>query len=193
MAASGDRNTEYFHAKAVQRKLINKIELLTREDGSTCQTMDENHAEVQGFYEALYTSQGFRPMDELLNLIPHKVTPVMNEHLDKPFTAQEDKEALFQMAPSKAPGVDGFTVGFFQRHWYLLQEDIVLAILDFLNSGELPVGMNDTSITLIPNVRYPQFISQYRPISLCPVLYKIASKCITNRAREFMDEIISEE
>ena len=82
---------------------------------------------------------------------------------------------------------------FFQRHWNLLQHDIVPAVLDFLNGGELPVGLNDTSITLIPKVRKPQVISQYRPISLCPVLYKIAAKVVTNRLRGCLDEIISEE
>lgn len=189
----GDRNTGYFHAQAAQRKRLNKVEFLEKADGSTCQTFEENCAEVQSFYEALYTSQGFRPMDELINQVLPKVTPAMNEYLDKPFTALEVKTALFQMAPSKAPGVDGFTAGFFQRHWDLLQEDIVLAVLDFLNGGELPVGMNDTSITLIPKVRYPQRISQYRPISLCRVLYKIASKCIANRTRPFLGEIVSEE
>ena len=70
------------------------------------------------------------------------------------------------MAPSKSPGVDGFTAGFFQRHWNLLKDDVVPAVLDFLNGGELPEGMNDTSITLIPKVRFPRKISQYRPISL---------------------------
>jgi hypothetical protein len=35
------------------------------------------------------------------------------------------------MAPSKAPGVDGFTAGFFQRHWDLLKEDVTTAVLDF--------------------------------------------------------------
>ena len=39
----------------------------------------------------------------------------MNAHLDKPFTAEEVRVALFQMAPSKAPGVDGFTAGFFSE------------------------------------------------------------------------------
>jgi hypothetical protein len=66
-------------------------------------------------------------------------------------------------------------------------------VLDFLNGGELPVGLNDTSITLIPKVRNPQAISQYRPISLCPVLYKIAAKAVTNCLRGCLDEIISEE
>jgi hypothetical protein len=131
-------------------------------------------------------------MNELLGHVPERVTTDMN-FLDKPFGPKEVRDALFQMAPSKAPGVDGFTAGFFQRHWHLMQHEIVPAILDFLNGGELPVGLNDTSITLIPKVRNPQSISQYRLISLCPVLYKIAAKAVTNRLRGCMDEIISEE
>jgi hypothetical protein len=132
-------------------------------------------------------------MDGLLDLVPNKVTTAMNEEFDKPYTAEEVKSALFQMAPSKAPGVDGFTAGFYQRHWDLLKDDIVAAVLNFLNGGELPNGLNDTSITLIPKVRHPQRISQYRPISLCSVLYKMASKCIANRARLSLGDIIGEE
>jgi hypothetical protein len=133
----GDRNTAYFHAQASQRKRVNKIENLEREDGSRCATWDENCTEVQSFFQNLYTSQGFRHMDELLNLVPTRVTMEMNAELQKAFTAEEVKGALFQMAPFKAPGVDGFTAGFFQRHWLLLKDDIVPAILDFLNGGEL--------------------------------------------------------
>jgi hypothetical protein len=36
-------------------------------------------------------------------------------------------------------------------------------------------------------------ISQYRPISLCPVLYKIGAKAVTNRLRGCLNEIVSEE
>ena len=117
----------------------------------------------------------------------------MNTALTKPYDADEVKTALFQMAPSKAPGVDGFTAGSYQCHWDLLKNDVTQALLDFLNGGELPAGMNDTSITLIPKVRHPQSIMQYRPIALCPVLYKIGAKTVTNRMREHMREIVSDE
>lgn len=76
--------------------------------------------QVQSFYQALYTSQGFNEMSELLHYVPSWVTPVMNYELDKPFKPAEVRAALFQMAPSKAPCVDRFTAEFFQPFWDLL-------------------------------------------------------------------------
>jgi hypothetical protein len=37
----------------------------------------------------------------------------MNDILDRAFTPEEVRTTLFMMNPSKAPGVDGFNVGFF--------------------------------------------------------------------------------
>lgn len=65
--------------------------------------------------------------------------------LKKIFVADEVKSAFFDMEPSKAPGVDGFTVG----------EGTTTAVLSFLSGGELPLGLNDTAVTLIPKVRNP--------------------------------------
>jgi hypothetical protein len=59
----GDRNTAYFHAQAAQRKSVNKIANLECADGSKCVTWDDNCEKIQNFYQNLYTSQGFRPMD----------------------------------------------------------------------------------------------------------------------------------
>jgi hypothetical protein len=115
-----------------------------------CVSWEDNFAEVQGFYQNLYTSQGYRQMHELIDLVPVRVINERNEDLTRAFTANEFSKALLQMAPSKAPGIDEFIAGFFQRHWPILKVDIVPAILEFLNGGELPVGLNDTSITLTP-------------------------------------------
>ncbi|KAE8804217.1 hypothetical protein D1007_19788 [Hordeum vulgare] len=189
----GDRNTGYFQAQASQRKRINRIESLVRVDGTRCSQPDEIQAEISLFYQELYTSRGFHPLDALLDSVPVRVSGDMNDALTKAYTEEEIRYALFQMAPSKAPGVDGFTTGFFQRHWQTLKKDIVPALLEFLNGGDLLEGMNDTSITLIPKVPFPQKISQFCPISLCPVLYKIAAKAIANQLRGCLDEVIGEE
>ena len=132
-------------------------------------------------------------MSELLQYVTPCVTDAMNETLEKDFNAEEVRTALFQMAPSKAPGIDGFTACFFQRHWSILGDDVTAAVLDFLNGGELPPGLNDIVITLIPKVRNPQKIYQYRPIALCPVIYKIDAKAITNLLWSMLDEVIGAE
>jgi hypothetical protein len=190
---SGDRNTTYFHAHAAQRKRINGIHILYREDGSVCETADDIKDEVQNFYFGLYTSEGIPSFQQVLDLVEEKVTAEDKIMLEEEFTAEDIKKALFQMHPSKAPGVDGFTAGFYQRHWNLFGEDLCKAILHFLNGGELPAKLNDTAITLIPKVRNPQSIKQYRPISLCNVLYKIGTKTIANKMRPVLEYTISQE
>lgn len=57
----------------------------------------------------------------------------------------------------------------------------------------MPESFNLTTIVLIPKTRNPQEMKEFRPISLCNVLYKICSKVIALRLRECLDDIISEE
>jgi len=63
----------------------------------------------------------------------------------------------------------------------------------FLNGGELPEEVNKTLLVLIPKVTNPQDLTQYRPISLCNVLYKICSKAMANRLHRILEEVISAE
>lgn len=66
----------------------------------------------------------------------------MRELLEPPFTELEVEATLFQMAPNKSPGVDGFNVGFFQTHWQLIKPCMLSAILCFLNGGDIPEDVN---------------------------------------------------
>uniref|UniRef100_A0A8R7PBK5 Reverse transcriptase domain-containing protein n=1 Tax=Triticum urartu TaxID=4572 RepID=A0A8R7PBK5_TRIUA len=132
-------------------------------------------------------------MDEVLHHVPCMVTDEMNGRLDRPFCADEVEKALFAMAPAKAPGADGFHAGFYQHHWSLIKEDVTRSVLNFLNGRHMPEAINKTVIVLIPKVKNPRNITQYRPISLCNVIYKICSKVLANRLREILDEIIAEE
>jgi hypothetical protein len=73
----------------------------------------------------------------------------------------------------------------------LLKEDVIIAVLEFFDTGQMPDGVNDTCIVLIPKVPYPESLKDFRPISLCNVIYKIVSKCIVNRLRPLLHDIIS--
>jgi hypothetical protein len=116
----------------------------------------------------------------------------MNEKLCADFTEKEIGDALFQIGPLKAPGPDGFPARFFQRNWGVLKEEIISAVKEFFKSGVMPEGINETAIVLIPKVDEPEMISQFRPIRLCNVIYKVLSKCLVNRLRPLLDDIISE-
>jgi hypothetical protein len=117
----------------------------------------------------------------------------MTELLDRSFKEEEVERALFQMSPHKSPGPDGFTAGFFQKHWALVKDSVTAAVLGFLEGGQMNGVINQTVLVLIPKVAHPQELTQFRPISLCNVIYKICSKTMANRMRLILDDIISEE
>ncbi|KHN42744.1 Transposon TX1 putative 149 kDa protein, partial [Glycine soja] len=55
-----------------------------------------------------------------------------------------------------------------------------------------PKGCNASFITLIPKVADPQFLNDYKPISLIGCIYKIVSKVLANRMKRVMHAIIHE-
>lgn len=147
----GDRNTSFFQARATARRHTNKIHSLQHEDGSLCESQAEIKGLVQQFYDKLFSSQPCADADAILDAIPQKVSPEMNDDLCKYYTNEEIKAALFQMGPTKAPGPDGFPALFYQSHWDFLEE-ICQAVKVFLEGRPIPDGFRDSVIVIIPQV-----------------------------------------
>jgi hypothetical protein len=105
--AEGDKNTRFFHHKASMRRKKNKIDKLTRADGSVCANVSELEQMAHDFYEDLYKSENTIGIEEVLSHVPRKVNGEMNETLNAAYTEEEVKTTLFQIFPSKAPGPDG--------------------------------------------------------------------------------------
>jgi hypothetical protein len=64
-------------------------------------------------------------------------------------------------------------------------------VLLALNSSTIPKDWNDTMVVLISKIDDPELVTQFRPISLCNVIYKIISKMLAGRLKEILPEIIS--
>ena len=82
------------------------------------------------------------------------------------------------MAPFKAPEQDGFTTDFYQQHWSTVGLEVCEVALYFFNYAHMDSSINATNIALIPKVINPSSVIEFRPISLCNVLYKIISKVL---------------
>lgn len=76
---------------------------------------------------------------------------------------------------------------FFQHFWPKIGDEVTAIVLDFLK-----LIFNETHIMLIPKFKEPKKITEYRPISLCNVVYKIASKAIANRLKKILPTIIND-
>ncbi|KAL9688307.1 hypothetical protein QQ045_032728 [Rhodiola kirilowii] len=99
--------------------------------------------------------------------------------------------ALFQLYPFKAPGMDGFPAGFFQKFWSTIRQDFTAACFSILNEGDIPPGSNDTLIVLIPKQKSATRMEDFRPISLTSVVSKTVAKVIVNRLQLILPEVIS--
>ena len=65
-------------------------------------------------------------------------------------------------------------------------------VLNALNTRVVPKLLNSTFISLISKIKHPKKVFDYRPISLCNVIYKLISKVLVNRLKKFMASAIPE-
>ena len=145
-----------------------------------------------GYFGVLFSTSNPVEFSYLLLAVQPKVTQAMNDWLVQPFMESEVHGALKQMYSLKAPGPNGMPPFFFQHFWSTSSMVVTKTVLDFLNFEISPPNFNDTHITLIPKIKEPKKITDYRPISLCNVVYKIASKAISNRLKQILPSIISD-
>ena len=75
--------------------------------------------------------------------------------------------------------------------WHIVGDNVVSVVLEFLNTSYLLPDLNHTYIVLIPKIKNPVKVFDYRPISLCNVIYKIIAKVLANRLKQVLPHIIS--
>jgi hypothetical protein len=72
-----------------------------------------------------------------------------------------------------------------------VRREVCKAVLEFFNSGYLDPSVNATNIVLIPKIKKPTRVTEYRLISLCNVIYKLIAKVLANRMKKVLANIIS--
>ncbi|KAL0546700.1 hypothetical protein IC582_016612 [Cucumis melo] len=135
---------------------------------------------------------GYRELTPIIDdIVQFQWSEECCQALQVPISREEVRRVLFSMDSGKAPGPDGFSVGFFKGAWSVIGEDFCDAVLHFFETYYLPVGVNATAITLIPKHNGAERLEDFRPISCCNVLYKCISKILADRLRVWLPSFIS--
>jgi hypothetical protein len=187
----GDQNTKYFHRKAAGRAKKNTIKLLRKHDGQTTKDRMEIEIMATKIFKELYTANPEVNPNQLAELFEAKITEEMNGELCKVFTEEEINNAMFQIGSLKASGPDGFPAQFFQRNWEVLRGDIIKVVQGFFETRKMPHGVNEMAILLLPKKDAPEYLKDYRPISLCNIIYKVVFKCMVNQMHPLLNDIIA--
>lgn len=113
--ALGDRNTKYFHTKAKQRFKRNRIDMIRNEDNIWLNTKKEISECITQHFQKIATTVKHNIDQNLINLIPTKVTQADNDMLCTMPLESEIKNILFFMEPDRSSGPDGFPQISFNR------------------------------------------------------------------------------
>ncbi|RVX05721.1 Transposon TX1 uncharacterized 149 kDa protein [Vitis vinifera] len=186
----GDCNSKFFHRVATCRRSRKFIKSLISERGETLNNIEDISEEIVNFFGNLYS----KPVGESWRVEGIDWVPISGESgvwLDRPFTEEEVRMAVFQLNKEKAPGPDGFTIAVYQECWDVIKEDLMRVFLEFHTNGVINQSTNATFIALVPKKSQSFKISDYRPISLVTSLYKIIAKVLSGRLRKVLHETIS--
>jgi len=111
--------------------------------------------------------------------------------LEIAFVEEEVKKVVSAMNGDKAPGLDGYSIAFFQAFWDVLRLDIMKVFFDFHARGMFEKSLNVSFILLILKISGANSLKDCRPISLVGGIYNIIAKVLANRLKLVLEKVIS--
>ena len=141
---------------------------------------------VQDYFESMFISSNPSGFDKILEGLQPAIFDASPLRLGRDFQAEEVLTALKQMAPLIAPDPDGMYPIFYKTYWNIVGGDVIVVVLNALNAGIIPEAINTTFICLIPKIKNLKKVLDFRPISLCNVIYKLIARVVVNRLKKFL-------
>lgn len=99
-------------------------------------------------------------------------------------------KTIFSIKTYKTLGSNGFPLEFFKHFWEVIKVDVVRAARDFFRTGKMLQRLNRIFIALSPKIKDPTTLTNFRPINLCNITYKIFSKIQVNRLKPLLEKFI---
>ncbi|PKU80900.1 Putative ribonuclease H protein [Dendrobium catenatum] len=187
----GEDDLGYLYSKIKSRNNKNIIREITSVSG-TFSSHSSISESIISHFNSLFNAP-IAAVVEDYNIPVGKVIPSqLISLLTAPFLDEDIKKIVFSRKSIVAPDPDGFTFEFYKKTWHLRGPKMCRAIKIFFTTGFLPRATKATAIALIPKGLHASHITDYRPISLCNVFYKVIAKLLANRMKIVLPHIIHE-
>ncbi|GJW73970.1 RNA-directed DNA polymerase, eukaryota [Tanacetum coccineum] len=158
----GDENSKKFHG-CINKKRNNMAICGVIVDGQWIEDPLQVKKEfLSHFKERFYLPSRNRLMLDMV--FPNTLSSDQSLDLERPFSPEEIKGAVWDYGSNKSPGPDGFTFDFYRKFWYLIEENVVAAVNHFYLHGYCQKGSNSSFIALIPKYTGAKMVKDFRPI-----------------------------
>ena len=183
-----EENTDFFKMEA-QHGTKKQITELTGENGEQLQTKEGILNEVHNFYQELWGSKKTLNMEHQTQYLNAVIQEDETEDGgNSTLTRDELKKSIQEQNKNGSPGIDGLTQRFYEWAWDTIEDDFHEVMNNCYLAKEMTESMKTAIVTLIPKKGDTKQISNWRPVSLLTIDYKILAKIITKRLQ---DDIIN--
>ena len=151
----------------------------------------EMRAHAVDFYSTLFGAEECdqRCVDKLLKGLP-QLNDGERADMDRELSLDELTTAVQQLAKGRAPGIDGLSIDFYQHFWSTLGPDLHQVLMDCFKRGELPASCRGAVVSLLPKKGDLAFLKNWRPVALLCTDYKILSRVLSNRLRQYIGLLV---
>ena len=189
----GESSSAYFCRLEKKRSSDSYISSVRLSDDTSVSDMPSMLLAWFDFYKSLFSSVETDPAarTELLSNLESSLQAEEAALCEGALSLEEAFLALKGMSHRKSPGYDGLPMEFYVTFWDILGEDLVSVLNRAHVSGVLSLSQRRGIITLVFKKGDRPDRSNWRPITLLNVDYKIASQAIAGRLLKVIHLVVS--
>lgn len=195
-AIEGDKNTKYFlNLENYKRNNKHITELLNENDEEITSTEQIIQHEYN-FYSSLYSCVEVEDtnIESFLENIDTTIDDEDRELCDKKIDKSEIFTALKTMSRNKSPGSDGLTMEFYVKFFDVFNDIFFRLFNCIYEKSMMSRSMRHGQITLVYKKKGDRKrLKNWRPINLLNVDYKILARIMSNRLKQVLPKIVSQE
>lgn len=193
-SVDGDAGTAFFHRSIKARQSQNHIHFLLDSDDRVIDSLDGIKHHAVHYFQQLLGGVNVPTVStpaDITSVMQIKGSDAAIASLETPFSDLDIEKAFLSLPQNKSPGPDGYPAEFFTGNWKAIGREMIDAVKEFLNTGELLQQLNATLLVLVPKKTNANKITEFRPIACCNTVYKVVSKLLANRLKDHLPALIS--